>query len=57
MNHNYKKKEAEKLTRKYLAGTIKEMNCIKVRVNSETRENLELPKKIKSNSFIYVEKK
>lgn len=54
MNHNYKKKEAEKLTRKYLAGTIKEMNCIKVRVNSETRENLELPKKIKSNSFIYV---
>lgn len=53
-DHRYSKKEAEILTRNYLAGTVKEVNCIKTRVNSKVKEKYNLPKKIKSNSFIYV---
>lgn len=54
---NIKKDEAIVLTRNYLAGTVKEVNCIKTRVKSKVKEEYNLPKKIKSNSFIYVEKK
>ena len=53
-DHRYTKKEAEILTRNYLAGTVKSTGCIKTRVNSEVKEKYNLPKKIKSNSFIYV---
>ena len=53
-DHRYTKKEAEILTRNYLAGTVKSTGCIKVRVNSKVKEKYNLPKKIKSNSFIYV---
>ena len=54
---NIKKDEAIVLTRNYLAGTVKEVNCIKTRVKNEIKKQYNLPKKIKSNSFIYVEKK
>lgn len=56
-DHRYTKKEAEILTRNYLAGTVKETNCIKTRVNGGARETYSLPKSIKSNSFIYVSRK
>ena len=54
---NIKKDEAIVLTRNYLAGTVKEVNCIKTRVNSKVKTKYSLPKKIKSNSFIFIEKK
>ena len=56
-DRNIKKDEAIVLTRNYLAGTVKEVNCIKTRVKRKIKEQYNLPKKIKSNSFIYVEKK
>ena len=56
-NHCIKKKDAIPLTELYLSRVVKETNCIKVRVNSKVKEKYSLPKKIKSNSFIYVEKK
>ena len=55
--HCIKKKDAIPLTELYLSRVVKETNCIKVRVNSKVKEKYSLPKKIKSNSFIYVEKK
>lgn len=55
-DRNIKKDEAITLTRNYLAGTVKEVNCIKTRVNSKVKTKYSLPKKIKSNSFIFIEK-
>ena len=56
-DRNIKKDEAIVLTRNYLAGTVKEVNCIKTRVNNKVKTKYSLPKKIKSNSFIFIEKK
>ena len=53
-DHNVLKADAEILTRRYLANTVKEAGCIKTRVNQSVKERYSLPKKIKSNSFIYV---
>lgn len=51
-----KAKDSGKLTRTYLAKTVVDNNCIKVRVNAEAREEYSLPASIKSNSFIFVKK-
>lgn len=56
-DRNIKKKDAEYVTRVYLSGTVIATNCIKTRVNDKVREKYSLPRSIKSNSFIYVEKK
>ena len=53
-DRNIKKKDAEYVTRMYLSGTVIATNCIKTRVNSEIRDTYELPRSIKSNSFIYI---
>ena len=53
-DRNIKKKDAEYVTRVYLSGTVIATNCIKTRVNSEIRDTYELPRSIKSNSFIYI---
>ena len=56
-DRNIKKKDAQYVTRVYLSGTVIATNCIKTRVNDKVREKYSLPRSIKSNSFIYVEKK
>lgn len=53
-DHHMKSDESKRVTAIYLSGTANNTNCIKTRVNSRVREEYSLPKKIKSNSFIYV---
>ena len=55
-NHSYSKKDAEAITRHYLAGTTDKVGAIKTRVKNEIKEKYELPAKIKSNSYIYIVK-
>jgi hypothetical protein len=56
-DHHMKSKDSYHVTATYLSKTAMEVKCIKTRVNKEIREQYNLPKKIKPNSFIYVPKK
>jgi hypothetical protein len=49
-------KDSYALTRTYLSRVAKDNSLIKTRVNSDVREDYELPSKIKSNSFIFVKR-
>lgn len=53
-DHNLCKADSEKLTKKYLSYTVRSAGCMTIRVNYDVREYYSLPKKIKSNSFIFV---
>ena len=54
VDKNTKKAESYDLTRTYLAITVISVNCIKTRVNNNVRKEHNLPKKIKSNSFVFI---
>ena len=49
-----KKVDSYDLTRTYLAITVISVNCIKTRVGAKIRKEHNLPKKIKSNSFVFI---
>lgn len=49
-------KDSHRLVRIYLAKVAFDNNCIKTRVNSDVRDEYELPSKVKSNSFIFVKR-
>lgn len=51
-----KKAESYELVKTYLSVTVLTVKCIKTRVNSRVKDKYKLPKKTKSNSFIYVPK-
>lgn len=55
-DHHMKSKESKHVTAIYLSRTVLDVKCVKTRVNSDVRDYYKLPKKIKSNSFIYVPK-
>lgn len=56
IDRNTKKADSYDLTRTYLAITVISVNCIKTRVNNNVRKEHNLPKKIKSNSFVFIPK-
>ena len=49
-----KKADSYDLTKTYLAATVISVNCIKTRVSAKIRKEHNLPKKIKSNSFVFI---
>ena len=51
---NTKSRDSYELTRTYLAVTVISVNCIKTRVGAKIRKEHNLPKKIKSNSFVFI---
>lgn len=54
VDRNTKKADSYDLTRTYLAVTVISVNCIKTRVGAKIRKEHNLPKKIKSNSFVFI---
>ena len=54
IDRNTKKADSYDLTRTYLAVTVISVNCIKTRVGAKIRKEHNLPKKIKSNSFVFI---
>ena len=54
IDRNTKKADSYDLTRTYLAVTVISANCIKTRVGAKIRKEHNLPKKIKSNSFVFI---
>jgi hypothetical protein len=55
-DHHMKSKDSKRVTAVYLSRTVLDVECVKTRVNSDVRDYYKLPKSIKSNSFIYVQK-